>query len=72
MYTTATTTLPTGTAMQRVKTLFLQSPGEPLSVDDASHLAGIDTVTCRIFLDWLRTDGVLERTPDGRFIRRPD
>ena len=66
------TTLPPGTAMQRVRTLFIKSPGEPLSVHDASLLTGVDSLTCRIFLDWLKNDGIVERTSDGRYIRRRD
>ena len=61
------------TALDRVKTVFLNVPSTQLSVADASALAGLDRDTCRIFLGWLEGARFLRRTSQGLYTRRgPD
>ena len=59
-----------GTALDRVKTVFLNVPGTQLSVADASVLAGLDRDTCHIFLGWLEDARFLRRTSQGLYTRR--
>ena len=67
---TATLKPALGTALERVKTMFLEVPGTQLSVADASVLAGLDRDTCRIFLGWLEDSRFLRRTSQGLYTRR--
>jgi hypothetical protein len=60
-------------ALERVKSVFLESPGAKLSVSDASRLCGIERGTCGAVLEALEHARFLVRGRDGLFGRRaPD
>lgn len=53
----------------RIQGAFLDTPGLALTRKDARLLFGVDDVTCTAILNTLVESHVLERTPDGKYVR---
>ena len=56
--------------LQRIKHDYEEQPGPRLTPPQAQRLWGLDGPTCGAVLTALVNAGVLQRTPDGRFVRR--
>ena len=61
--------LPPG-LLQRIQREYEEQPGLRLTPPQAQRLWGLDGPTCGAVLTVLVDAGVLQRTPDGRFVRR--
>ena len=55
-------------AVDRLKTLFEEIPGPPLSVAQASRLAGVEASLCESVISALEDAHFLKRTQDGRYV----
>ena len=56
--------------LQRITHDYEEQPGLRLTPPQAQRLWGLDGPTCSAVLTVLVDTGVLQRTPDGRFVRR--
>jgi hypothetical protein len=56
--------------LQRILREYEEQPGLRLTSPQAQRLWGLDGPTCGAALTLLVDTGVLQRTPDGRFVRR--
>ena len=56
--------------LQRIARDYEEQPGLRLTPQEAQRLWGFDGPTCRAVLTALVDAGVLQRTSDGRFVRR--
>ena len=56
--------------LQRITHDYEEQPGLRLTPPQAQRLWGLDGPTCGAVLTALVNAGVLQRTPDGRFVRR--
>lgn len=56
--------------LQRIKHDYEEQPGLRLTPQEAQQLWGLDGPTCAAVLTALVDTGVLQRTSDGRFVRR--
>jgi hypothetical protein len=61
--------LPQG-LLQRIQSEYEEQPGLRLTPPQAQRLWGLDGPTCGAVLTALVDAGVLQRMPDGRFVRR--
>lgn len=59
-------------ALQRVKGVFLELPGTPLSVDQVCQLSGLEQDMCESILLALEDAHFLTRARDGRYSRRAE
>ena len=57
--------------LQRITRDYDEQPGLRLTPQQAQRLWDLDGPTCGAVLTALVDAGVLERSPDGRFVRRP-
>jgi hypothetical protein len=57
-------------AVQKLKGVFLETPGTQLSLVDASRLSGLERNTTRMILEALEDVRFLRRAPNGLFVRR--
>ena len=57
--------------LQRIKRDYEEQPNLRLTPPQAQRLWGLDGPTCGAVLTALVDAGVLQRTPDGRFVSRP-
>jgi len=56
--------------LQRIKREYEEQPGLRLTPQQAQRLWGLDGPTCGVVLSALVDAGVLQRTADGRVVRR--
>ena len=61
---------PSPVLLQRIKHDYEEQPGLRVTPPQAQRLWGLDGPTCGAVLTALVNAGVLQRTPDGRFVRR--
>ena len=57
--------------LQRITRDYEEQPGLRLTPPQAQRLWGLDGPTCGAVLTALVDAGILQRSPDGRFVRRP-
>ena len=57
--------------LQRITRDYEEQPGLRLTPQQAQRLWNLDGPTCGTVLTALVDAGVLQRSPDGRFVRRP-
>ena len=57
--------------LQQIMREYLEQPGLRLTPQQAQRLWGLDGPTCGAALTALVDAGVLQRSPDGKFLRRP-
>ena len=55
--------------VERLRSVFLDTPGTQLSVGDASKLSGLEWHTCRVVLEAFEDARFLMRGPNGLFVR---
>ncbi len=55
----------------RVRNEFLIDPNLEMSVDACARVMGIRRPHAAVILETLVADGFLDRTDDGRYVRRP-
>jgi DNA-binding IclR family transcriptional regulator len=55
-------------AVERLKGIFLESPGMPVPAEDAARRAGVEQSTCDIILEALEDTQFLTRDRAGRFV----
>lgn len=60
------------TALERLRSEFLEMPGLQLTVTQAQRLCGIHPAVCLAMLDALVETRFLSLTGDGRYVRRTD
>jgi hypothetical protein len=58
-------------AVQRLKGVFLETPGTELTLNDACRLTGLDYAICRHILEAFEDLHFLHRRSDGVFICAP-
>lgn len=56
--------------VERLKGVFLETPGTELSLEDASLLSGLEPNVCGLVLEALADARFLRRTSQGLFVRR--
>lgn len=56
-------------AVQRLKAMFIEVPGTPLTIVEVSRLSGLEALMCEAILDALVATRFLTRGEDGRFRR---
>ena len=59
-------------ALERLKGLYLETPGTKLSLSDAAHVAGVEPDVCNHLLTALVDVRFLARGSDGAYHRLPD
>lgn len=57
--------------LQRIERDYEEQPGLRLTPQQVQRIWNLDGPTCAAALTALVDAGVLQRTPDGRFVRRP-
>jgi DNA-binding IclR family transcriptional regulator len=67
-----TNTLRITEAVERLKGVFLESPGTPMPAEDAARRAGVEQSTCDIILETLENTRFLTRDRSGRFVHPDD